>query len=164
MLQNKKMCAKITQTWIDKAEFSNSGSETRFSHKASWEGLCWKNKMQKELSAICRLSTLGMFRNISSTGIQMIPWRCLLSGGNGGGEKNSDGQATHPLPQLPLLLPSYKAFLRASQAWCVCTAVGAYSWHQRFMRNPANKSRGERQRQMRCTVSPSVVLAGGPVL
>lgn len=40
----------------------------------------------------------------------------------------ADVQTTHPLPPLTL----YKAFLSASQAWCVYTGLGAYPWHWVF--------------------------------
>jgi len=61
----------------------------------------------------------------------------------------TDGQTTHPLPPLGLYVTLYKAFLSASQAWCVYTALGAYPscrvfeprW--RFRGSAANK--GERE-------------------
>lgn len=38
---------------------------------------------------------------------------------------------TH-FPPLGLYVTLYKAFLSASQAWCVYTALGAYPWHWVF--------------------------------
>jgi len=52
---------------------------------------------------ICDHIMPGLFGNISYTRTQIIPWRCLSSGGNGGSEKSRDSKTTHPLPQLPLL-------------------------------------------------------------
>lgn len=40
-----------------------------------------------------------------------------------------DGQTTHPFPPPGLYVALYKAFLSASQAWFVYTALGAYPWH-----------------------------------
>lgn len=37
----------------------------------------------------------------------------------------ADGQTTHPLPPPGLYVTLYKAFLSASQAWCVYTALCA---------------------------------------
>lgn len=53
----------------------------------------------------------------------------------------SDGQTTHPLPLLGLYVTLYKAFLSASQAWCVYPALGAYPWHWLF--EPAGASVAE---------------------
>ncbi len=57
----------------------------------------------------------------------------------------ADGPTTHPLPPLGLYVTLYKAFLSVSQAWCVYTALGAYSWHWlselcwRFRGNAVNR-------------------------
>lgn len=47
-------------------------------------------------------------------------------------EPAADGQTTHPLPPPGLYVTLYKAFLSASRAWCVYTALGAYPWHWHF--------------------------------
>lgn len=83
-----------------------------------------------ELSVICHFSIFSC----SNTGSSKLMFHDVLSGVKEMvvAKPDTDGQTTHPLPPLGLYVTLYKAFLTASQAWCVYTALGAYPWHWLF--------------------------------
>lgn len=79
---------------------------------------------------ICHFSIFSCLNNRSSN----IMFHDILSGVKEmvAAKPVADGQTTHPLPPLGLYATLYKAFLSASQAWCVYTALGVYPWHWLF--------------------------------
>lgn len=102
-----------------------------------------------QLSAICHFSIFSCLNTGSSRSCSMtssLQWRKWWQQ-----QPVADGRTTRPLPPVGLYVTLYKAFLSAGQAWCVYTALGAYSWHWllelcwRFRARVANRSEREEQ-------------------